>query len=72
MVNSEQFHAHKIMLCAASRYFHKHIMESKLPQGMDNGAMIFICTDKVTHRQMSQILDYIYKGEIQVPESVSP
>ena len=72
MVNSEQFHAHKIMLCAGSLYFKKHILESRLPHGsMDNGSMIFICIDKVNGRQLTQLLDYIYKGEIQVSESVS-
>ena len=72
MVGSEQFHAHKIMLCAGSLYFKRHILESRLPQGsMDNGSMIFICIDKVNARQLTQLLDYIYKGEIQVSESVS-
>ena len=71
LVNNDTFHAHKIMLCAGSRYFAKYIIESKFPPGRENSPMFFICTDKVTPAQMLKLLDYIYEGEIQVQESVS-
>ena len=74
IVQDQNFHAHKLMLCAASPYFKRQILNIRLPPGCGSIEQNFICiviNDKCTPKQFGYLLDYIYKGEVNVPENVS-
>ena len=72
IVQGEHFAAHKVILCAASPYFKNQILNIKIPPGCGSPDQNFICivTDKCSPRHFSYLLDYIYKGEVNVPENV--
>ena len=72
IVQGEHFAAHKVILCAASPYFKNQILNIKIPPGCGSPDQNFICivTDKCSPRQFQYLLDYIYKGEVNVPENV--
>ena len=69
LVQGENFHAHKMLLCAASPYFKKQILSIRYPPGTSQDqSLICFVIDKCTPKQFSYLLDYIYKGEANVPE----
>ena len=69
IVQGTNYYAHQMMLCAASPYFKKSILNIRVPPGW-RSEQNFICIviDKCTAKQFSYLLDYIYRGEVNVPE----
>ena len=60
--DNHQVSAHRIILCAGSEYFRKILEEKKHPHPM-------LCLDGISSDDLNNILDYIYKGELLIPES---
>ena len=61
LVSDDQHHitAHKFVLSASSEYFKNIFMNSKLSNP-------FLCLDGISSKDLNNILDYIYNGEVQV------
>ena len=72
-VQGTYFKAHRVILCAASTYFKDQLLNVKYPHGMPGleSSSIVIITDKCSPKHFEYIMDYIYKGECNVPEQVS-
>ena len=60
--DNHQVSAHRIILCAGSEYFRKILEEKKHPHPM-------LCLEGISSGDLNIILDYIYMGELLIPES---
>ena len=61
--DNKLFRAHKLVLSAGSEYFDKILEENMIhPYPM-------LCLDGINSRELNYVLDYIYNGEIRVPEA---
>ena len=56
-------HAHKLILSSSSDYFKDILKPTK------NNQNTMICMEGTTLSDLNNILDYVYNGEVQVPES---
>ena len=63
LVSSDQrrFSAHKLLLSASSSYFKNILRQNKVPN-------IHLCLENANAKDVTYILDYIYNGEVQVPQ----
>ena len=52
--------AHRVVLSACSSYF-KSIL-----RGNDESSKILLCLDQINSQELSNVLDYIYNGEVQI------
>ena len=59
--DNQQFKAHKLVLSAGSKYF-EQLLEDK------NHPHLMLCMAGITSGDLKNVLDYIYNGEIMVPE----
>ena len=60
--DNQLFRAHKLVLSAGSQYFDKILEENMIhPYPM-------LCLDGIDSSDLNYVLDYIYNGEIRVPE----
>ena len=64
--DNQLFRAHKLVLSAGSQYFDK-ILEETRPHPYPIYPML--CLDGINSEDLSNILEYIYYGEIMVPET---
>ena len=60
----QTFHAHKVVLSACSLYFDK-----MLKTNMGSSKELVVCLENIDGKSLSSILDYIYHGEVQIPEN---
>ena len=61
--DNQMFRAHKLVLSAGSQYFDKILEENMIhPYPM-------LCLDGINSSDLNYVLDYIYNGEIKVPEA---
>ena len=61
LVGEERFHAHRVVLCAASSFFRK-LLTGKFQEGAD--ALEAIPMDMCTSETFRMILDYLYRGSV--------
>ena len=57
--------AHRVILTASCEYF------AKLLRVVPNATSVF-CLDGVSHSELEYLLEFIYKGEIQIPNEIVP
>ena len=57
--------AHRVILTASCEYF------AKLLRAVPNATSVF-CLDGVSHSELEYLLEFIYKGEIQIPNEIVP
>ena len=60
--DNHQVSAHRLILSAGSKYFRNILEDKKHPHPM-------LCLDGVNSNDLNNIVDYIYKGELLIPES---
>ena len=57
--DNRQLSAHKVVLASSSEYFKKILKKNKHPQPL-------FCLENVSFEEISQIMDYIYQGEVNL------
>ena len=60
--DNHQVSAHRLILSAGSEYFRNILEDRKHPHPM-------LCLDGVNSSDLNNIIDYLYKGELLIPES---
>merc|ERR1712126_425941 len=60
--DNQQFTAHKLVLSASSEYF------MKIFQQNSKHSHLVICVDGLSSTELSKVLDFIYNGEVQIPQ----
>ena len=60
--DNHQVSAHRLILSAGSEYFRNILEDKKHPHPM-------LCLDGINSSDLNNIIDYLYKGELLIPES---